>query len=543
MTWREKTKGALVGAPGTGGCTALDGDPPLHPKTARLNLIKGDQMENITTVVNVPVEDLFEDAKNRKVGGYDKAKLSQLAESIKAVGVQQPAVVRRAGDKFEIVAGVRRWMATKLAGLETLPCIVRKLDDFAVLKIRIIENLQREDVHPLDEADGYARLLDRDAYDVEHLAQEVGKSVSYVYQRLKLRDLIAPVREMLVNGKLTAGHAIMIARLQPDQQTIILNKWTDGTSIRELDEFIREQILMDLSKTAFKKDDADLVPRAGSCSTCMKRSGAQTSLFADVCKKDYCLDPKCFQAKLDALVARGIKQLAGQPHLLVSEEYASPNDMKKLPKGTVVNHDWTECKQKDKGAVRCLVVDSIGRGRMTWGIKDEDQSLRYQPSPQEKAAAERKRREMENKRIMRRKVWDAIFEKLESTNIEGSLPTELLRIVVLKSWARLWHDSKRALAKVEGWKMPEKFKDYDKHGRTIIAKLVRHGLLIFLAKIELIATLDVKEYYDADEKNLYAAARVLKLNARDIASRAAVARKASKPEKKATAKNKTNGKE
>jgi ParB family chromosome partitioning protein len=142
-------------------------------------------------IQQIPLDQVVPHPGNRKVGGFDKEKLEQLAESIRAVGVQQPAVVRKAAEngKYELVAGERRWRAARLAGLEALPCVVRELDDVAVLKIQTIENLQREDVHPLDEAEGYARLIKLAKYDVETIAHELGKSISYVYQRLKLRDL------------------------------------------------------------------------------------------------------------------------------------------------------------------------------------------------------------------------------------------------------------------------------------------------------------------------------------------------------------------
>ena len=146
--------------------------------------------------------------------------LQELADSIKAAGVLQPAVVRKRDvgfNAYELVAGERRWRAARLAGLETLPCVVRDLDDLTVLKIQTIENLQREDIHPLDEADGYARLIQRAGYDVEHLAQEVGRSASYVYQRLKLKDLIPEARKRFIEGAIQAGHAILMARLQPPE--------------------------------------------------------------------------------------------------------------------------------------------------------------------------------------------------------------------------------------------------------------------------------------------------------------------------------------
>lgn len=479
-------------------------------------------------VVQIPLDNLQPDPGNRKIGGFDQAKLKHLAESIQAVGVQQPAVVRAKGPGlgFEIVAGERRWRAAKLAGQTTLPCVVRELDDTTVLKIRTIENLQREDIHPLDEASGFARLLDGAVYDVDNLAQEIGRSASYIYQRLKLKDLIPKAREMMIKGKIAAGHAVLIARLQPDQQKEVLTshlyQYGDGApSVRRVDEFIREQILMDLSKTSFSKADDDLVPKAGPCSTCQKRTGNQPALFADVCKKDYCADPACFQAKLDAMVKRQQALLIGEQHLLVREGCGSD---KKLPKGTLDNYDWSECKQKDKGAIRCLVVDGTGRGRLTWGKKRE--SYRHQTSPQEKAAEARKKREIQTKRDVRRRVWSETFAAFDAKagHVAEYYPVELFRIAVLYAWDQLASDHQVSLAKIEGWEAPVKKKNEygngrDEQGQAYIAKLDRKGLQLFMIKVALVGQLVVWEYGNNDPKHLYAAARVVGLDPTDIETR------------------------
>lgn len=346
-------------------------------------------------IQQIPLEDLHPSEGNRRVGGFDKAKLEQLAESIRAVGVQQPAVVRPLHDDgshssgepleaYEIVAGERRWRAAKIAGLQTLPCVVRELDDVAVLKIQTIENLQREDIHPLDEADGYARLLERAGYDVEHLAGEVGRSISYVYQRLKLRDLVPKARQQLIDGTITAGHGILISRLQPAQQAECLKqlqaRWRgDGViSVRELDDYIHRQILLDLSKASFKRNDAELLPKAGPCTTCPKRTGFQPALFADVCnggQRDYCTDPACFNAKLDALVARRKETAEAEGQMLVSTEYGhSGSEEKKLSgQGVKGRYEWEETKKNDPDAVAVQIAHIKVAGNVRRGELDVDE--------------------------------------------------------------------------------------------------------------------------------------------------------------------------
>ncbi len=384
-----------------------------------------------TTIAEIPLDQIQPHPDNRREGGFDQEKLQQLAESIRAVGVQQPAVVRMisAAPLYELVAGERRWRAARLAGLATLPCVVRQLDDVQALRIQIIENLQREDVHPLDEANGYQRLLDSSSYDVETIAQEVGRSASYVYQRLKLQDLIPEAREQLSKGVLTAGHAILIARLSPEQQQAALEEAIENypskhaVPVRELADWIQSTILMDLGKAAFKKDDAELVPAAGPCTTCQKRTGYQPALFADVCKRDSCTDPECFNGKLDALVARRKAELEGTEHLLVTDGY-------QREAGILPQYDWEKAKQGDKGAVRVLVASGAGRGKLTWGKKVSRED-RYHASPEERAYEARRRNEELRKRAFRKRLLGDVMARVRAdVTASRRIPTPLLRLIV-----------------------------------------------------------------------------------------------------------------
>jgi ParB family chromosome partitioning protein len=266
---------------------------------------------------------------------FDERTIKELSESIKAKGLINPLLVRPQNGKFEIVAGARRFRASKLAELKELPVFVRQLSDEEALEIQVIENLQREDVHPLDEAIGYEQLMKKNKYDVDTIAAKVGKSASYVYQRLKLADLIEPARTAFFDEKITAGHAILIARLQPEDQKrtleFALKTWQafEGVheyrnelnpdineappaygiterartvcSVRDLTDFIQRRIHLDLRKAAFDKKDEKLLPRAGSCIACPKRSGFNKDLFNDITKSpDICTDHVCFAAKQQA---------------------------------------------------------------------------------------------------------------------------------------------------------------------------------------------------------------------------------------------------
>ena len=160
---------------------------------------------------------------------FDQAKLDGLAESIRQKGVLEPILVRTTpeGRNVELVAGERRVRAARAAGLKEIPAVVRDLTDQEVLEIQVVENIQRDDLTPLEEAEGYARLA-KTGYDVAHIAEKIGRSVKYVYDRMKLTDLVKEAKELLDAGTITAGHAILLARLKPEDQERVIEIDSEG---------------------------------------------------------------------------------------------------------------------------------------------------------------------------------------------------------------------------------------------------------------------------------------------------------------------------
>ncbi|MGE0456437.1 MAG: ParB/RepB/Spo0J family partition protein [Vicinamibacterales bacterium] len=166
---------------------------------------------------------------------FDQVKLQELADSISKVGLIQPITVRphhNGTTTYEVIAGERRYRAAAIAKSETIECVVRELSDVEVLEIQTIENLQRDDLHELEEADGYARLMKEAGYDVARIAQRVGKSEKYVYDRIKLLQLIPELREIFLAGEIAAGHAILLARLTPSEQKNVLGDSMDFQTFR-----------------------------------------------------------------------------------------------------------------------------------------------------------------------------------------------------------------------------------------------------------------------------------------------------------------------
>lgn len=166
---------------------------------------------------------------------FDEDKLAELADSIRQNGVLQPILVRRKGQKYEIVAGERRYQASKLAGLKEIPAVVREIDDDKVFQLALIENLQRSDLSPIEEAKGYKQLLTSRSLTQEELAKILSKSRSAIANTLRLMDLPVEVQHMMEQGLLTAGHARAILAVPTEEGRIKLAKKvvTESLTVRQ----------------------------------------------------------------------------------------------------------------------------------------------------------------------------------------------------------------------------------------------------------------------------------------------------------------------
>lgn len=172
----------------------------------------------------------------------DDAALQTLADSIKAQGIMQPILVREISpDKFEIIAGERRWRASQIAGLQEVPVLVREIADESALAMALIENIQRENLNPLEEAQGIKRLIDEFAMTHEKAAEAVGRSRVAVSNILRLLTLSIPVQDMLMHGKLDMGHARALIGLDAGQQVLIANRAIQqNLSVREVENIVKK---------------------------------------------------------------------------------------------------------------------------------------------------------------------------------------------------------------------------------------------------------------------------------------------------------------
>lgn len=248
---------------------------------------------------------------------FDQAKLAELADSIKSSGLHSPVLVRplpasRVADTghqkprptHELVTGERRLRASIMAGQAEIPAIVRELADAEVLEIQVIENLQRDDLAALEEAEGYEHLMRHCGVSADQVAAKIGKSRNYVYGRLKLLDAGQAVRDALRDGTIDVSRALPLARIPNDKLQVqalkeITNRGYGGglMSVRAASEHIQQNYMLKLSTARFSIKDETLSAEAGACKACPKRTGANPDLFSDVKGADVCTDPPCFHKK------------------------------------------------------------------------------------------------------------------------------------------------------------------------------------------------------------------------------------------------------
>lgn len=282
---------------------------------------------------------------------FSAAKMAELVESIKAHGVHQPILVRplpahRLAETFqdrakgamlpthELVCGARRLRASLTAGSPTIPVMVKDLTDDQVYETQLIENLQRDDLSALEEAEGYARLMEHNGINADQVGEKIGKSRSYVYARLKLLDLCPDARTYLREGQLDASRALLIARI-PDSKLQIkaadeiakgnfdyTTQVHEPMSYRKAASYIQNNYMLKLDAAKFDTTCSTLLPDAGSCKTCTKRTGHAPDLFTDVKNADVCTDPPCFRRKEEAHSAAVVAEASAKGQTIIAGKEA-----------------------------------------------------------------------------------------------------------------------------------------------------------------------------------------------------------------------------
>lgn len=426
---------------------------------------------------------------------FDLVKLQELADSIKASGVHQPVLVRPLPAKrledtfylrdspkaplptFELVAGERRLRACKLAGVETIPAMIKAMTDGEVLECQLIENLQRDDLAPMEEAEGYQSLVEATGIHKEEIGARIGRSRTYVYGRLKLLDLCPTARESMRNGDIDASRALVIARI-PDEglQVKALKEATrksyDGSvpSYRSFLLWAQNNVMLRLSDARFKITDASLVPAAGSCKDCHKRTGANPDLFADVASADVCTDPACYQGKVEAHDAAMIAQAQqnGQRVILGKEakkiwgsEYGELDGFTRLDKpDSRVDHKKPLSKVlgKDAPAPTLIVHPSSGELVAVVATEELDKALKAKGliTPAQASAKSKMSKEEDARNLLAKveKTWRkmaiAKVHELGSGRSPLGLSVPLCKLIALRLVPSLRGDERAVYGELFG---------------------------------------------------------------------------------------------
>lgn len=400
---------------------------------------------------NIKVALAYESATNPRGSEFENKAFDDLVASVKEKGVLVPLIVRtkQKGDKvFEVIAGNRRFRAAKIVGLEELPARIENYDDNEAREVQIIENLQREDVHPIEEGQAYRQLVEKSKLTVADIAQRVGKSESYVRYRLFLTNLNAKATTAFRKGKITDGHAVLIAKLSENDQTEALkycvDGWNNTTTVSDLKQWIERKFYNQLANQPWL-NDKEANEAVGPCKECEPN---RNSLFGTV-KDGACTDSKCWSRKMAKYVEYKISQ---NPELVrVSKEYGSTESKDVLNRN---NYEMLSTKKKKQceGAKQGIVAEGQDRGTIVYICADPKckthgkQMTPYKKSPEEK---ENRKKEIAKEQA-KKEIADARFlTTLE--NIKLPVLDNTLEILFELVMGKYNSDTLREVAKRHKW--------------------------------------------------------------------------------------------
>lgn len=455
---------------------------------------------------------------------FPEAEQAELIANVKRHGVMTPILVRPWPEKYhtndgwlpkyELVAGERRYRAAKAAGLEFISGTVRDLSDHEVLELQIIENLHRKDLNELEEAEGYELMTKQYGYSVEALAEKIDKSKAYIYARLKLTAAGEAAREAFREGKLDASRLLLVARIPTaglQQQAVSEITGRDYlATYRAAAQYVQSHYMLKLAEAPFPRGDADLVPAAGKCHPCPKRTGSNPELYPDVKSADICTDPECYAAKKSAHFARvkAEAKTTGQPVIegkaaekLTQGQYSG--DIKgylkldnkcydaKATDGQYPTYRELIANQaipitlfeKPDGALVEVIPQSAFKAvAAEVGVKRETGSNEDQKK-REAAAKE----ETEVRRRIHAQIRTATQEDIADRG--PALEPEELQLVARQYFAQTWHENQKHLARL--WiESDEKIADSERISRlsAMIDDMAPEQACLFLIDLALIGT-------------------------------------------------------
>lgn len=500
----------------------------------------------------VPLDFIAESPTNPRTE-FPAAEMTELTESVRRHGVLQPVLMRPWPEsyqhkganppKFELVAGARRFRAAKAAELPNIEAKIRNLTDHEVLEIQLVENLCRQDLHPMDEAHGYEQMIDHYGYTAESLAEKIGKSKGYIYGRLKLTALCHDARKAFREGKLNASTALLVARIPIEKlQVQALKEILDTAygrevmSVRKAQEHLQTNYMLRLVEAPFSRTDPDLVKTAASCDACPKRTGNQPAgLFDDVQSADVCTDPECYGKKKAAHVAKAAAEAKKSGQEVITGKAAK--DV--APHGTQYMHDAKLVKLDDKcyddpkhrtyrqmlgdKAPEPKLLEDVRTGHMVEVVEKKQmaEALKkagiVKPKGAQNAAVSKEEKAAELEQTFRHALLANVRNELVNRmrNDGAGLTLDEARLVTLKAFTRLWDDSRKRIAKL--WLPETKATDGVEAIIKRIPDMHPEDLCLLQMDMSLVGDIDCHRYnYDDPPEHLINAAKRLGIDPAEI---------------------------
>lgn len=438
----------------------------VAPKTGA----HGSEAVHTPDIQRIPVEKILESSRNQR-RTYDQQQLRELADSILADGLLQPVLLRgRPDGAFDLAAGSRRLRAVKLAKQSEILAIVRHMTDAQFLIIQLSENKHRTDLHPLEEAEGFHDLQGMPGYaTARDVADALHLKPHYVAERLKLLELIPKAQEAFRGGLFPVGIAIALAKYPADVQEERFNalkselQYRGLPTVKQFQDTLADRHHVMLEKAPFALDDVQLLPVAGSCTACPKRTGNQPDLFNDVKGKNTCTDRKCFDAKVSAHVkgAAAAAKAAGEELVQITTrwDHQKPATGKPIPYNQVF-----EAAKGERGAVKAIYVDGQEPGKIGWVTLQREraapksrQKLTGRGSPEAEA---RRKAKLQQEGAFRKQLAETILGR-----VKGPPKPELLAEVLSDL---VFTTDLETFGQLMGWKLPKGYQAANKAVRKQI---------------------------------------------------------------------------
>lgn len=339
--------------------------------------------------IDIKISDCFESPNNPRGTKFEDSNFKDLVSSIKEKGILFPVVARLVGKKYEIVAGNRRLRAAIQLGLETIPAKIMELNDNEASEVQIIENLQRADIHPIDEGQSFRSLIEKHKLDVKTVATRIGKSESYVRYRLFLTNLIPAVASMFRKGDITDKHAQLIGKLTEGDQKKVVEYIKDEYStpdVEDLNDFIQKNVYDVLSNQPWLLDK-EITDAVGKCVEC---NHTNLNLFGES-NGEACNNTKCWARKMDKYIKYYIEKL--DIKVRVSSHYGTPDDKTVV---SLSNYEKLSNNKKKhcESAELAILIDGEKMGSTIFICRNpkcethgsQHSSSSYALTPEEKAA-------------------------------------------------------------------------------------------------------------------------------------------------------------